>query len=79
VIGNRVPIPLLGEEELAVGGEGLVDGIAGDEGVEVGLGAIFLRAEDAAEALGFFLARAVSAAHLFCPSAVYRSRIRPRC
>ena len=54
--GDFVAVALFGEEELAFDGEVLVAGVAGDEGVEacedafVGFGA-----EDATEALGFFL------------------------
>jgi hypothetical protein len=74
VIGDRIPVPLLGEEELAVGGEGLVDGVAGDEGVEVRLGAVLLGVEDTA------LAHHIGAQRVLSPRRrrFGMRRIRPR-
>src|SRR2546427_9777714 len=66
MVSNSIPIPLLGEEELAVGGEGLVEGVAGDEGVEVGLDAVLLGAENAAEALPLTTLQALRATLLCC-------------
>ena len=57
-VEDRVAVALLGEEALAVLREVLVDGVAGDERVEVRGQPALLRAQQAAEALGLLLARA---------------------
>ncbi len=63
-VDDPVGVPLLSQEPLPMGGEVLVDGVAGDDGVEVRLVAVGLRAQHAAEALGLLLARAEGARHL---------------
>ena len=35
LIQNHILVTLLGQKSLAVGGEGLIDGFAGDDGVEM--------------------------------------------
>ena len=57
-------IALLGQEELAIGGEVLVARVAGHQRVEVRQQAVALGAQDAAQALGLFLPRAERARHL---------------
>ena len=57
-------VALLGQEELAVGGEVLSRGVARDQRVEVGQLAVGLRAQDAAQALRLLLARAEGARDL---------------
>src|SRR5690554_5601202 len=54
-IQDLVAVALLGEEPLAVLRELLVDGVAGDERVEVGRQPALLRPQEASQPLGFFL------------------------
>src|SRR5260370_92634 len=53
----HVAIALLGEKELAIGGEILVARVTGDDGVEVCQASITFGAQDAAQALCFLLPR----------------------
>src|SRR6266705_2822979 len=53
----HVAITLLGEKELAIGGEILVARVTGDDGVEVCQASIAFGAQDAAQALCFLLPR----------------------
>src|SRR5260370_12190930 len=53
----HVAIALLGEKELAIGGEILVARVTGDDGVEVCQASIAFGAQDAAQALCFLLPR----------------------
>ncbi len=55
-IQDRVGVSLLREKALPVLREVLIDGVARDEGVKVGLQARLLRPQQAAEALSLFLA-----------------------
>ncbi len=55
-VHDPVGVALFGEEALPVGGEVLVDGVAGDDGVEVRLVAVGLGAQDPAQPLGLLLA-----------------------
>ena len=57
-VDDRVGVALLGEEPLPVGGELRVDGVAGDDRVEVRGPAVGLRPQQPAEPLGLLLARA---------------------
>ena len=63
-VDDVVAVALLGQEQLAVGGEVLVARLAGDQRVEVRQRAVRLGAQDAPEALGLFLARAERARNL---------------
>ena len=47
-----------------MGGVVDVEGVSGDDGVEVGFAAVGFGAEQAAETLGFFLAGAEGSGHL---------------
>ena len=58
-IHDPVAVALLGEEQLAVGGEVLIARVARDHGVERRLLAALLGAEDPTEALGLFLTAAI--------------------
>src|SRR5260370_28224737 len=53
----HVAIALLGEKELAIGGEILVARVTGDDGVEVCQASIAFGAQDATQALCFLLPR----------------------
>jgi hypothetical protein len=63
-IENIVAIPLLREKHLAMRGVILVDGVVADERVKVREQPAFLGAQDAAQALRFFLPRAECAGDL---------------
>lgn len=53
---DGVAVALFSQKELALHGEFLFAGVVADDGVEVGLVIAGFGAEDAAEALSFFLA-----------------------
>ena len=63
-VDDAVGVPLLGEEPLTVLGEVGIDGVAGDDGVEVGRTAVLLRPQDPAQPLGLLLTRPEGAADL---------------
>ncbi|TDD26723.1 MFS transporter [Actinomadura sp. KC06] len=63
-VHDAVRVALFGEETLAVGGVVLVEGVAGDDGVEAGAMAGRLRTQKASEPLGLFLPGPVGARHL---------------
>ena len=54
-VDDPVGVALLGEEALAVSGEVCVDGVAGDNTVEVRGAPVTLGPQDSAEPLGLFL------------------------
>src|SRR3954463_11618140 len=54
-VDDPVGVALLGEEPLPVGGEVGVDGVAGDDGVEVRGAPVTLGSQHPAEALGLLL------------------------
>src|SRR5258706_6049112 len=61
---DRVAIALLGEEELTVGREILISGVARHDGIEMGRPAVRLGPQQAPQALRLFLAGAESAPDL---------------
>src|SRR5512140_3793914 len=61
---DGVRVALLAEEELALHGELLLDGVARDQRVEGGLVALLLRPQDAAQPLRLLLPRAEGARDL---------------
>ena len=63
-VDDPVGVALLGEEPLPVGGEVGVDGVAGDDRVEVRGAPVALGPQHPAEALGLLLAGAERAGHL---------------
>ena len=63
-VDDPIPVPLLGEEALAVLGKVGVYGVARDDGVEVRGAAIGLWAQYATESLCFFLPGAEGAGDL---------------
>lgn len=63
-VEDGVAVPLLGEEPLPVLGEVLVDGVAGDEGIEVGWEAALFRAQQPTEPLRLLLPGAERAGDL---------------
>ena len=58
VVEDEVAVALFGQEALAVGAVFLIHRLLADDGVEVGLPPIGFGAQDAAQALCFFLPRA---------------------
>src|SRR5437773_8373547 len=63
-VKDVVAVTLLCEKQLPVVGEVQLAGVAGYQRVEMGYLAVHLGAEDAAQALGFFLPRAEGSRHL---------------